>query len=525
MSVRLRLALTVLISGLAAALGVIVAVAVAFQRFEHENTWQRADAFLERVNGLHDDLMDQHRRNPEEFGNFLRNLMLYEPNSQLYLLAADGRVLVSTGKMTLAPDFKVALKPVQQAAQAALQALGPSSREAAYVMGDDPEYMRADAVVAARALRPASIRRPGDDAAAGYLYLVCRKPSWPETRWALVRSSVASPALLPVLACILLSTALAAWVIVTVTRPLRVLSDEVADAARLGFSGYAALDTNAPAMAPAGMHQNDEFGRLRNGFHAMLATLRMQWDELRRLDSFRREGVSNLSHDLRSPLTATVACLETLEQRWQLGQNNVTDDVSMNVTAGDRHLIHVALRNTRNAADMVRSLGDLALLDEPEFKLHPMRLDLAEVLDDIALRFAERAQRQGVSLRFEQRGHEPPVAEIDVELFERAVANVLDNALKFTPAGGAITLSAERHGAVVRVCVADQGAGIAAGDLPHLFDRLYQSRSSVAPASSDEGKGLGLTIVKRIVELHRGQVSVASVVGQGTTLTMDLPGA
>jgi signal transduction histidine kinase len=97
--------------------------------------------------------------------------------------------------------------------------------------------------------------------------------------------------------------------------------------------------------------------------------------------------------------------------------------------------------------------------------------------------------------------------------------------LKFTPAGGAITLSAERHGAVVRVCVADQGAGIAAGDLPHLFDRLYQSRSSVAPASSDEGKGLGLTIVKRIVELHRGQVSVASVVGQGTTLTMDLPGA
>jgi signal transduction histidine kinase len=530
MSVRLRLALTVLLSGLVAALGVIVAVAVAFQRFEHENTWQRADAFLERVNGLHDDLMDQHRRNPEEFGNFLRNLMLYEPNSQLYLLAADGRVLVSTGKMTLAPDFKVALKPVQQAAQAALVALGPSSREAAYVMGDDPEYMRADAVVAARALRPVSIRRPGDEGAAGYLYLVCRKPSWPETKWALVRSSVASPALLPVLACILLTTGMAAWVIVTVTRPLRVLSDEVAQAARTGFSAAG----QPPNLAPAGMHQNDEFGRLRNGFHAMLATLRLQWDELRRLDSFRREGVSNLSHDLRSPLTATVACLETLEQRWSAANNNVSDDSSTKTTVNDsdRHLVHVALRNTRNAADMVRSLGDLALLDEPEFKLHLMRLNLAEVLDDITLRFAERAQRQGVALRFEQRGSQPPVAEVDVELFERAVANMLDNALKFTPAGGAISLTAEiykgghegSHTGGVRVCVADQGAGIAPEDLPHLFDRLYQSRSSVAPASSEEGKGLGLTIVKRIIELHRGTVSVASTLGQGTTLTVDLPG-
>jgi signal transduction histidine kinase len=524
MSVRWRLALTVLLSGLAAAVGVIVAVAVAFQRFEHENTWQRADAFLDRVNALHDDLMDQHRRNPEEFNNFLRNLMLYEPNSQLYLLAADGRVLVSTGKMTLAPGFKVALQPVQQAAQAALVALGPSSREAAYVMGDDPEYMRADAVVAARALRPASIRRPGDEGTAGYLYLVCRKPTWPETKWALVSSSVVSPALLPVLACILLTSAMAAWVIVTVTRPLRVLSDEVADAARAGFS-----EAKAVTLAPAGMHQNDEFGRLRNGFHALLATLRLQWDELRRLDSFRREGVSNLSHDLRSPLTATVACLETLEQRWAADAQ--TAPASLTLNDSDRRLVHVALRNTRNAADMVRSLGDLALLDEPEFKLHPMRLNLAEVLDDIALRFAQRAASQGVALKFEQRGEQPPVAEVDVELFERAVANVLDNALKFSPSGSAVTLSAECDGAIVRVCVADQGPGIAASDLPHLFDRLYQSRSSVAPASSEEGKGLGLTIVKRIIELHGGTVRVSSVAGakdapgRGTTLTMDFPGA
>jgi signal transduction histidine kinase len=128
-----------------------------------------------------------------------------------------------------------------------------------------------------------------------------------------------------------------------------------------------------------------------------------------------------------------------------------------------------------------------------------------------------------VQLSFSQLGDEPPVAEVDIELFERAVANLLDNALKFTPTGRAITLTAERHGQGVCVRVTDQGAGIPAADLPRLFDRLYQSRGSVAPATSDEGKGLGLAIVKRIAELHRGHVTVASVPGQGTTVTLELP--
>ncbi len=513
MTVRLRLALTVFLTGLATALAVIVTVALALQRFEHESIWQRGDAFLARVTMQHEDLLDQRQRNPAEFTDFLRNLLLYEPDSQLYLLGADGTVLASTGQARLAPGFKVALAPVQQAA---LAAAAGRRREAAYVMGDDPEHMDADAVVAARALRQSVIRaqRP-EDGAAGYLYLVGRKPGLPAGRLQLVLASLASPALVPVVAVILLISALAAWIITAVTRPLRVLSDEVATAARAGFTSAATV------AAPGAAGADDEFSRLRGGFHALLATLRMQWDELRRLDTFRRESVSNLSHDLRSPLTATVACLETLQSRWQ-GEPNGEDGPASR-RAEDQRLLEVALRNTRNAAGMVRSLGDLALLDEPEFKLRLMRVDVGELLDDIALRFAERAARQGVGLHFRQQGREPPVAEVDIELFERALANLLDNALKFTPAGKAIELVAQRHGQGVRVSVVDQGAGIPAADLPHLFDRLYQSRTSVAPASSDEGKGLGLAIVKRIAQLHRGHVAVHSESGRGTTVTLELP--
>jgi len=120
-------------------------------------------------------------------------------------------------------------------------------------------------------------------------------------------------------------------------------------------------------------------------------------------------------------------------------------------------------------------------------------------------------------------GGAAPRAELDVELFERAVANLLDNALKFCPPGSTVTLASVVRDGKVEVSVADDGPGIAAADLPQLFDRFYQSRSSVAPATADGGRGLGLAIVKRIAELHGGDVAVESTVGRGTRVVLSLP--
>ena len=105
------------------------------------------------------------------------------------------------------------------------------------------------------------------------------------------------------------------------------------------------------------------------------------------------------------------------------------------------------------------------------------------------------------------------------------MANLVDNALKFCAAGARITLAAQRRGERVEVSVSDSGAGIGAADLPHLFDRLYQARQSVAPATGEGGKGLGLAIVKRIAELHGGDVAVTSTLGEGTCVTLSVPAA
>jgi signal transduction histidine kinase len=171
----------------------------------------------------------------------------------------------------------------------------------------------------------------------------------------------------------------------------------------------------------------------------------------------------------------------------------------------------------------VQSLGELAQLDEPQFALKRERLDVGELLGDIALRFEPRAAAQGVMLALEPAGDAPTVAALDIELFERAVANLVDNALKFCAPGQRIMLGARRAGDAVQVSVADTGAGIAEADVPHLFDRFYQARQSVAPATGEGGKGLGLAIVKRIAELHGGSVAVSSRPGQGTTVTLSLP--
>jgi signal transduction histidine kinase len=502
MTVRLRLALTIFATGIVTALGVLVTVAIAFQRFEHESTYERANAFIGRVVALHPDLLDLQARDADGFTGFLRNLLLFEPNSQLYLLDAQGNVLAASGSMQPKPGFKVRLEPVREAV-----AVAGDRRRAPYVMGDDPEHMNLDAVIAARPLRRAVIRRDGET--AGYLYLVCQPPSLNVGHAEVYRSTLAGTAMTGVMALIVGMTLCAAWIVATVTRPLRDLSDTVARAQREGFEGSTAVDT-----AAVGAASGDEFARLRAGFHALLTRLRAQWDALRELDQFRRESVSNLSHDLRSPLTATAACLETLDRRW-------VDDASR---GDDRELLEVALRNTRNAAQLVRSLGDLALLDEPQFRLQPLTMDLAEMLDDIVMRFGDRAAQQGVALRNDSAPGSPAFAAVDIELFERAVANLVDNALKHTSAGGRVTLQAQRAGDQVCVRVCDSGRGIAAHDLEHLFDRLYTGAGARGDADGG-GKGLGLAIVKRIVELHGGEIRVASRVGEGTRFWFTLAAA
>jgi hypothetical protein len=155
MSVRSKLALTIFATGLLTALLVIATVVHSFQRFENQTSYRRGMAFLDRVVSMYDPVFDLQERNPEEFQRWLRGLVLYEPDIELYLLDLEGLVLAKTGPAPLKPGLRVAMAPVRESVERV---------DAMFVMGDDPERMDAGAVIVAKPVRRAAAqgrrRRP-----------------------------------------------------------------------------------------------------------------------------------------------------------------------------------------------------------------------------------------------------------------------------------------------------------------------------------------------------------------------------
>jgi len=169
-SVRLKLALTIFATGLLTALLVIATVVFAFQRFENETAYRRGMGFLARVVSMYDDIFDMHEKDAAAFQAWLRTLVVFAPDTELYLLDTAGVVLAKTGPTPLKPGTRVALAPVRESIE---------RMDASFVMGDDPERMDAGAVIVAKAVRRASERGSAD---AGYLYLVLHTQQLPEGR-------------------------------------------------------------------------------------------------------------------------------------------------------------------------------------------------------------------------------------------------------------------------------------------------------------------------------------------------------
>lgn len=259
------------------------------------------------------------------------------------------------------------------------------------------------------------------------------------------------------------------------------------------------LSRRLPVMRP-----RDELGRLATTFNDLLARLEVAFRQREETLTQQRRFVADASHELRTPLTSIQGYARMLRQ-WALED-----------PAAARESVAAIEREAARMSELVESLLRLARGDEAA-RLDTAAHDLRAVAS--AAVSAARAAADGRVGVLYQPPPAPVVATFDPDQIQQAAAILLDNAVKYTPEGGTVEVVVRNNDTTVELVVADNGAGIAAEHLPHIFDRFYR----VDQARTAGGAGLGLAIARQIAEQHGGTIAVSSQVGRGSRFTLRLP--
>jgi heavy metal sensor kinase len=242
---------------------------------------------------------------------------------------------------------------------------------------------------------------------------------------------------------------------------------------------------------------DDELDRLIDSFNAMSGRLKSSFAQIRQFST-------DVSHELRTPLTAIQGQLEvalfTATRKEQL-----------------QEAIENALQDVERLSNLVRALLLLSQSETGQIPVKKSVLNLGKLVGEMVDQFQIPAEACHVTLT--QTMHRDVLCEADRTQIERVITNLLSNALKYTPAGGWVRVSAEARGSTVRLIVQDSGVGIPPNHLPHIFDRFYR----VPDPNPEKGLGLGLSFVASIVKAHGGEIRVDSEPGQGSRFEVILP--
>jgi signal transduction histidine kinase len=279
------------------------------------------------------------------------------------------------------------------------------------------------------------------------------------------------------------------------------------DAAAAAIRALAAGDYQSRADIAGG----DEVAQLAADVNALAARLSVAQEQRQALDRERHELTASISHDLRTPLASVRAMVEAL-----------ADGVVVDPAETHRYFA-IMRREVERLDRMIEDLFELAQLDAGALRLQAQRLRLQEVAAEVVDAMQARARQRDVSLTLRMEG-QPPGLLLDGARIERAVSNLVRNAVEYTPPGGRVSVRVFADDGCVALRVSDSGEGIDEGDLPRIWERFYRAEKSRQRADDGgDGAGLGLAIVKGVVEAHGGSVDAGSAPGEGATFTIRLP--
>jgi len=255
------------------------------------------------------------------------------------------------------------------------------------------------------------------------------------------------------------------------------------------------------------LNDSGEMNEVATTFNEMADTIQHNFEELKGVERLRRELIANVSHDLRTPIASIQGFLETLI----LKKDDLSEEKKNQYT-------QIALNNTERLNKLVDDLFELSRLEAKERSLVLEPLSMGELVHDIANKYRLIAKDKGVSINTIL-SKSLPLVRADIELIDRVLQNIIDNAIKFCKQGDVINIELNQKEKSVEVRVVDTGVGIDKKELPHIFER-YQKGNR---ADNGQGAGLGLAIAKKIVELHDSEISVDSEIDRGTAFSFELP--
>lgn len=412
--------------------------------------------------------------------NIMQYMMVLSPSLEVYLLDTEGKILTYVAPAKRVKLTHVNLTPVKQFL---------STNGNTFITGEDPRNVGVKKVFSAAPLQD-------EGKLQGYIYVILASEAYDSKTQLLLGSYILQVGLKAMLVTLIAALVIGLLAIWFLTKNLRIIIKKVNE-----FE-------NGNLNARIELKSQGELTTLAANFNNMADTILASIEELKLTQKLRRELIANVSHDLRTPLAIIHGYIETLKMK----EDSLTAEERAKYT-------DIILKSTDKLKKLVSELFELSKLEAHQVKPNKEPFFIAELIHDTSQRYRIMAKDKNIKIKVDAT-NDLPLVLADISLIERVLQNLLDNAIKFTPTGGNIAIKLAKKEEKIEIKVADNGIGIAADAIPHVFDR-YQTKNKVK--YNKGGTGLGLAIVKRILELHNSDIHLQSQPNVETSFTFQLP--
>lgn len=410
--------------------------------------------------------------------DIIHSMMVINPSVEVYILDAEGSILTFVAPDSIVQMERVSLDPIIQFID---------NPEKGIILGDDPRNPGESKIFSA-----ARIFEEGK--LAGYIYIVLASQEYISAADLVLGSYILGVSIRSIIAVMIVTAFVGLIAIWLITKRLNMVIR--------GIRQFQKGDLTARIPA----RYETEFGGIGSVFNNMADEIQKNIKDLKDLDSLRKELISNISHDLRTPVASIQGYAETLI----IKRDKISEDER-------EKYLDIIIRSCERLKNQVADLFELSKLQAGQVDLQPEPFSIGELVQDVVNKYRILTQKKGININV-MFSKDIPLVKADLSLIDRALQNLLDNAIKFCREDDNINIeiSTTKPGEV-SLRISDSGAGISQDDLPYIFERYYKN------LDHEESTGLGLAIVKRIIDLHNSHIEVSSQPGKGTSFAFSLP--